>query len=67
MVTEQGNEYSMAHIMPGVVIGEIAYLDEGDRTHDAQSLEHSTLVRFTKDVLNNATAAYPVFYSAGDA
>nr|WP_165870402.1 Crp/Fnr family transcriptional regulator [Alteromonas sediminis] len=53
--------------MPGVVIGEIAYLDEGDRTHDAQSLEHSTLVRFTKDVLNNATAAYPVFYSAGDA
>ncbi|MFC3093500.1 Crp/Fnr family transcriptional regulator [Alteromonas sediminis] len=63
-VTERGNEYSMAHIMPGAVIGEIAYLDAGDRTHDAQSLERSTLVRFNKDVLDNATAAYPAFYSA---
>ena len=63
-VTKEGVEYSLAHVMPGAVVGEIAYLDGGDRTHDLIALEKATLVKFSKDMLDDTAALFPDFYQA---
>ena len=63
-VTKEGIEYSLAHVMPGAVVGEIAYLDGGDRTHDLYALEATTLVKFSKELLDQTSALFPGFHSA---
>jgi CRP-like cAMP-binding protein len=63
-VTLEGAEYSLAHVMPGAVIGEIAYLDGGTRTHDAQAITQSTLAKLNKSALDGICKAYPEFYNA---
>ena len=63
-VTLEGAEYSLAHVMPGAVIGEIAYLDGGTRTHDAQAISESVLIKFSKSSLDLACQRYPLLYQA---
>lgn len=63
-VTSNGNAYSLAQINPGTVFGEVAFIDGGDRTHDAVCLTDSTLARIPPKQVAILTQQFPEFYPA---
>lgn len=63
-VTAKGYAYSLTQINPGTVFGEVAFIDGGDRTHDAVCIQNSELARLAPKQLSQLTQEFDDFYPA---